>query len=324
MEHLHGARSGIPDGGFVFFPVLMALFGLGVAVIWRRASRGSSRSAMVYGMVAAALVSGYGTFNFTAPHLLSGAALAWSLPWAITRGRSARAGRTGRDATARREKVAFVMTDLNSGGAERAALDLAHAAQMYDCRIVAEWRRGDLLDDPLATGATFLSRRAHRISRVRRIVNLVRWLRMNRPVVVVSMLSPVVTTAASPDRGARCPVATGTGVANNRRRQVGTTWCRRARRASVGRPTLSGPPRRDPWRDGGVRESRDRPQASRRASQRPRTAADVGDRETCRQWATHRDSRPPGGAEATRSRATCACSATARESSTHGGRLRRR
>ena len=141
-----------------------------------------------------------------------------------------------------------------------------------------------------------------------------------------SMLSPVVTTGSlAPDRGPHfCPFTTGTGVANNRRRQVGTTWCRRARRASVGRPTLSGPPRRDPWRDGGVRESRDRPQASRRASQRPRTAADVGDRETCRQWATHRDSRPPGGAEATRSRATCACSATARESSTHGGRLRRR
>lgn len=106
--------------------------------------------------------------------------------------------------TARQRRISFVVGNLNSGGAERAALNLAQASAA-ECRIVAEWAGGDLADDPLAAGAAVLSTRYAAGSRAQRTLRLRRHLVDERPDLVVGMLSPMVVTLAG--CGARVPVA---------------------------------------------------------------------------------------------------------------------
>lgn len=96
-----------------------------------------------------------------------------------------------------RRRVAFVIGFLNSGGAERAALNMAAAAPRSECVVIAERRGGDLSDDPHAQDVVFASERAMSRSRATRIVTLARTLRRTKPDVVVSMLSPLVTLTAS-------------------------------------------------------------------------------------------------------------------------------
>jgi glycosyltransferase involved in cell wall biosynthesis len=95
-----------------------------------------------------------------------------------------------------RRHVAFVFPSLNSGGAERAALNIAAAAPESRCTIVVERAGGDLTGDPLAHDAVFLSAEESLPGRAARIAALTRWLRRSKPDVLVSMLSPVVSTTA--------------------------------------------------------------------------------------------------------------------------------
>jgi glycosyltransferase involved in cell wall biosynthesis len=93
-------------------------------------------------------------------------------------------------------RIAFVLTSLNSGGAERAALNLAAAAPRSSCVVIAETTGGDLAGDPLASEVVFASHRAVLGSRIARINRLMGVLRSVRPDLVVAMLSPLVSTAA--------------------------------------------------------------------------------------------------------------------------------
>jgi glycosyltransferase involved in cell wall biosynthesis len=93
-------------------------------------------------------------------------------------------------------RIAFVLPSLNSGGAERAALNLAAATPRSSCVVVAEVAGGDLAADPLASNVLFASHRLVTGGRIGRIARLVRVLRRLRPDLVVSMLSPLVSTAA--------------------------------------------------------------------------------------------------------------------------------
>ena len=94
-------------------------------------------------------------------------------------------------------RVALVVDFLNSGGAERAALNMAAAAPRSECIVVAERRGGELADDPLADGVVFASGRDRRASRVTRIAWLHTALRRVRADVVISLLSPIVTGTAA-------------------------------------------------------------------------------------------------------------------------------
>jgi glycosyltransferase involved in cell wall biosynthesis len=108
------------------------------------------------------------------------------------------------DGRAGSRRVSIVLDFLNSGGAERAALNLAVAAPRTQCQVVAEWDGGDLRADPLASSVTVLSASTERLGRARRVANLARHLRRERPDFLVSMLSPLVATLAG--ELARVPV----------------------------------------------------------------------------------------------------------------------
>jgi glycosyltransferase involved in cell wall biosynthesis len=73
---------------------------------------------------------------------------------------------------------------------------MADAAGKFSCQVIVEWAGGDLVKDPLATEVILISARAERPSRLRRIHQLSRTLRRVNPDLVVSMLSPVVSTVA--------------------------------------------------------------------------------------------------------------------------------
>jgi glycosyltransferase involved in cell wall biosynthesis len=99
--------------------------------------------------------------------------------------------------------VAFVLPSLNSGGAERAALNLAANTVRSRCIVVAESGCGDLASDPLARETVVVSSgRRRNYGRAVRVQQLAQTLRRVRPDLVVSMLSPFVTTAAGTAAGA--------------------------------------------------------------------------------------------------------------------------
>jgi glycosyltransferase involved in cell wall biosynthesis len=91
---------------------------------------------------------------------------------------------------------------LNSGGAERAALNLAATTARSRCIVVAETGGGDLASDPLAKETLIVSPGQRVDGRAARVRHLTRMLRRVRPDLLVSMLSPVVTTAAGAAAGA--------------------------------------------------------------------------------------------------------------------------
>ncbi len=117
-----------------------------------------------------------------------------------------------------RPRVALVVPSLNSGGAERAALNMAAAAKKLDCVVVAERAGGDLCKDPLASNVIFVSNRLERSARPARAVRLARTLRRIGADAAVSMLSPVVTAAAARMAGTcvihwlQAPLSRTTGV----------------------------------------------------------------------------------------------------------------
>ena len=94
-------------------------------------------------------------------------------------------------------RVAFVLSDLNSGGAERAALNAAHALKHSEGVIIAERTGGDLSRDPLARDVVYASQSGRRANRAIRTARLVRALHRARAEVVFAMLSPVVSAAAA-------------------------------------------------------------------------------------------------------------------------------
>jgi glycosyltransferase involved in cell wall biosynthesis len=116
-------------------------------------------------------------------------------------------------------RIAFVFASLNSGGAERAALNMAAAVKHAHCSVVVERRGGDLTDDPLARNVVFASDSMTRAPRLVRVANLARALRQVEADVAVSMLSPVVTASAARLAGAQvihwlqAPWSRTTGVA---------------------------------------------------------------------------------------------------------------
>jgi glycosyltransferase involved in cell wall biosynthesis len=100
--------------------------------------------------------------------------------------------------------VVFIIPNLNSGGAERAALNLAAAAPRSSCSVIAEWSGGDLAGEPLAESVRVLTADTDPPPRLERFRRLAGVLRRQRPDVVIAMLSPVVATAAA--RAASIPV----------------------------------------------------------------------------------------------------------------------
>jgi glycosyltransferase involved in cell wall biosynthesis len=94
-------------------------------------------------------------------------------------------------------RVAFVIDNLNSGGAERAALNMASAAHRSRCLVVAERRGGDLTADAEAHIVMFASESNVREARARRVLRLAQALRAAEVDLVVAMLSPMVTAAAA-------------------------------------------------------------------------------------------------------------------------------
>jgi glycosyltransferase involved in cell wall biosynthesis len=94
-------------------------------------------------------------------------------------------------------RVAIVIRNLNSGGAERAALNIAAATQNCDCTVIAEYAGGDLVGDPLAKDVVTVSHALEPSGRLSRVAKLTRALRSMRAEVVVSMLSPLVDTGAA-------------------------------------------------------------------------------------------------------------------------------
>jgi glycosyltransferase involved in cell wall biosynthesis len=97
----------------------------------------------------------------------------------------------------RSPRVAFVLPTLNGGGAERAALNLASATPRSECLVIAEAPVGDLTADPLASRVVIASEAQRPTNRVERIRRLTKVLWRVRPDLVVSTLSPLVSTAAA-------------------------------------------------------------------------------------------------------------------------------
>jgi glycosyltransferase involved in cell wall biosynthesis len=94
-------------------------------------------------------------------------------------------------------RVAFVLPDLNGGGAERAVLELA-AESRLDCSVLTERPGGQLTGHPLAAGVECLHLPG---GRLRRVAGLAHAVRRRRIEVLVSALSPVVVTAAGRSAG---------------------------------------------------------------------------------------------------------------------------
>jgi len=97
----------------------------------------------------------------------------------------------------RSPRIAFILPTLNGGGAERAALNLARATPRSECVVVAESPVGDLNADPIASKVIVASEAPRDPSRVARIHRLTKVLRRLRPDLVVSTLSPIVSTGAA-------------------------------------------------------------------------------------------------------------------------------
>jgi len=97
----------------------------------------------------------------------------------------------------RSPRVAFVLPTLNGGGAERAVLNLASATPRSECFVVAESPVGDLMADPIASKVIVASEAPRDPSRALRIRRLTKVLRRVRPDLVVSTLSPLVSTSAA-------------------------------------------------------------------------------------------------------------------------------
>ncbi len=94
-------------------------------------------------------------------------------------------------------RVAFVLPDLNGGGAERAVLELA-AESRLDCLVLTERPGGQLTGHPRAAVADCLHLRG---GRLRRVAGLAHAVRERRVEVLVSALSPVVVAAAGRSAG---------------------------------------------------------------------------------------------------------------------------
>jgi glycosyltransferase involved in cell wall biosynthesis len=99
-------------------------------------------------------------------------------------------------------RVAFLLPNLNGGGAERAVLELA-AESRLECTILTERPGGDLSHHPLATAVQCLDVAGGRLVRATRLAGAVRARRID---VLVSVLSPVVVAAAGQSQ--RVPVIT--------------------------------------------------------------------------------------------------------------------
>jgi glycosyltransferase involved in cell wall biosynthesis len=155
-------------------------------------------------------------------------------------------------------RVAFVLPELNGGGAERAVLELA-AQSRLDCSILTERPGGDLAGHPLAGDVECIHVAGGRSDR---IMALVRAVRRRRIDVLVSPLSPFVVCAAG--RMLRTPVITW--IQNPLNRVVPDV--RAARRPRVRDPLVrtiaaassaiaaAAPGLRDEWRRAGVTDGR--------------------------------------------------------------------
>src|SRR5690349_10674766 len=89
-------------------------------------------------------------------------------------------------AAATRPRVVLIIGYLNSGGAERAALNIASASTRFDCVVLAERAGGDL-DSAPRPDVVFASPGQDTSDRLTRILRLIQTLRRIRPHAAVSM-----------------------------------------------------------------------------------------------------------------------------------------